>query len=194
MVKSIFLIFVSVVPFFANARQDSSRYIHKGLLRAQATISPGFMFNEGVTNIYIHGDLEYYVEDNISVRGDSYYYLNTIDDKKPFMVNHSIFFGAVYHFPTASSLDPYIGIQPGIAYSKANTQLLIYEYSAKLYLNRATANPLISSVAGVNYYASKIFHLFMSVRYVSGKHLSDAPSPLSLNEVKISFGLGWNIR
>ena len=187
MVRSIFLIFVSMAPFFANARQDSSRYVHKGLLRAQATISPGFMFNEGITNIYIHGDLEYYVEDNISVRGDSYYYLNTIDDKKPFMVIHSTFLGAVYHFPTASSLDPYIGIQPGIAYSQANTQLLIYD-------NKVTANPLISSVAGVNYYASRIFHLFLSVRYVSGKHLSDAPSPLSLNEIKLSFGLGWNIR
>ena len=187
MVKSIVLIFVSVVPFFANARQDSSRYVHKGLLRAQVTISPGFMLNEGVTNIYIHGDLEYFVEDNISVRGDFYYYLNTIGDKKPFIANNATFFGAVYHFPTASSLDPYIGIQPGVAYSQANTQLLIYD-------NKATANPLISSVAGINYYASKIFHLFMSVRYVSGKHLSDAPSPLSLNEVKLSFGLGWNIR
>ena len=187
MVRSIILIFVSVVPFFANARQDSSRYIHKGLLRAQATISPGFMLKEGITNIYIHGDLEYYVEDNISVRGDSYYYLNTIEDKKPFIVNNSSFLGAVYHFPTASSLDPYIGIQPGIAYSQANTQLLIDD-------NRATTNPLISSVVGVNYYAPRIFHLFVSVRYVSGKHLSDAPSPLSLNEVKLSFGLGWNIR
>jgi len=53
-------------------------------------------------------------------------------------------------------------------------------------------NPLISGVIGFNLYATKFFHLFADARYVYGNHLSDSP-PISLNEVRVSFGLGINL-
>jgi hypothetical protein len=57
----------------------------------------------------------------------------------------------------------------------------------------SSVNPLISTAFGFNFYFQRWFHLFGEVRYISGKHLSDATTPLSLNELRFSFGLGWNI-
>jgi len=59
--------------------------------------------------------------------------------------------------------------------------------------SNATFNPLYSGLVGMNYYATKFFHLFISARYLSGKHLSNAPEPLRLDEFRFSFGLGFNV-
>lgn len=162
-------------------------YAGKGLLRMQGTIAPAYQTKLKLLNFYLHGDLEYYIEDKISIRADSYYFLGS--QKKPQLFNQKImsFFGALYHFPT-KRLDPFIGFQPGIALSS------VYYTNAEgnRTLSDMAFSPLISPVVGVNLYVGKVIHFFAVVRYIYGRHMSDAPAAISLSEINGSFGLGFN--
>lgn len=186
-----FFIFLSLGVF---AQTESGRYVHKGLLRATATISPGVLLEEKTNTISLHGNFDVYIDSDLSLRSDGYFFLNTLDDIQPLAFNHSLFSGAAYHFKTNNHIDPYIAFQPGLAIAKSNGPFIITSSGEKDRITYNTAfNPLLSGVIGFNYYASKFFHLFMEVRFVEGNQLSNAPVSTSLNEVKFSFGLGFNL-
>lgn len=178
----------------AIAQDEPERFVRKGLFRSMATLSSGAAFGPGVTNIYLHGNFNYYVDEHSSIRNDGYYFVSTLGDNKVFHTNHQVFSGGSFHFKTKGNLDPYIAIQPGLAVAR-----VMYDTCPKdvpcLFgsaTSKASASPLISGVAGFNYYAQRFFHLFLEARYVQGKHLSEY-GPTSLNELRFSFGLGWNI-
>jgi hypothetical protein len=179
------------------AQEERSPYIRKGLLRAQATIAPGILLKENASTISLHGNLEYYVADNVSFRGDSYYFLQAKFDNNinPLRFNHSIFSGASYHFKTKNHFDPYLAIEPGISFFEKITNPIpdgAQSLVAPIYGNRAI-NPLVSSALGFNFYFERWFHLFGEARYIYGNHLSDAVDPMSLSELRFSFGLGFNL-
>jgi Opacity family porin protein len=190
MVRIIVATFI-LIPTLLIAQEDNSRIIKKGLFRAQGTIGFGTL-KSGESTIYIHGNTEYYLSELISTRGDLYYYLPS-NDENSLNLNHQLFFGASYHFKTTSNFNPYIGFQPGLALSQSNVPAAFNSQFAenKTTTSNATANPLVSSVIGFNYYATGWFHLFADVRYVYGNHLSSSPR-VSLNEFRASFGLGFN--
>jgi hypothetical protein len=195
MLKKLVPLAALIFVISAAAAQDSStRFVRKGLFRSQATLSSGAMLGPQVTNIYLHGGFDYYVDESVSIRNDGYYFITTLADSKVFKMNHSIFSGGSYHFKTKGNLDPYFGIQPGVAiaqvqYDVCPDNMLCFIGSTS---SKPAASPLISGVAGFNYYAQRFFHLFLETRYIQGKHLSDY-GPTSLNELRFSFGLGWNI-
>lgn len=195
MKQIVFLFFIS--PVFSFAQTESSRFVDKGLLRAQGNVSSGVMLKSPGTNIYIHGDLEYYFEPNISIRSESYYFLSTFNADPTFAMNHSNFSGVMYHFPTNGKFDPYAGVQPGIALTKLAKPVLLNADTAQWSPYSVSSfptnfSPLFSASIGFNYYAYKFFNLFVHIKYVAGKHLSDIQTE-SLNELKMTFGLGWNI-
>ena len=183
MVKKIIILFCCF-PLFLIAQENTSVVAQKGLLRATGTISFGGMTQHEQTNIYIHGVTEYFVSDKITARGDIYYYLKS-GNKQMLNLNHQLFAGASYHFNTQHHFVPYVGFQPGIALTQADFITINQE-------NNMEVSPLISTVAGFNFYASRWFHLFIDGRYVSGKHLSNQKT-ISLDEVRLSFGLGFNL-
>ena len=53
-------------------------------------------------------------------------------------------------------------------------------------------NPMIALDAGFNIYAVKFFHLFVNLRYATGRHLG-GPTAYNLSEFTTSFGLGLNV-
>lgn len=195
LILSIFA-FILITPAFAQ--EQSNRFVHGGILRAQGTLATGSMLGpgniHGTNNIYLHGNLEYYIDDLISVRGDSYYFLNSLNGDNILLKNHSSFAGVSYHFRTKNHIDPYFGIQPGLSITQAN--LNPCPEGAMCFLgpipDKTSASPLLSGVVGFNYYAQKVFHLFIEARYQHGTHLSNM-DPVSLSELKFSFGLGWNL-
>ena len=192
MKKIFFLLAVTLsVVEGSFAQQDTGRYIRKGLIRSMGTISAGELLKENASTISIHGCLEYYVADNVSLRGDSYYSLKS----GPLEFNHSIFSGASYHFKTKNHFDSYFAFEPGIAISqeKDYSDHIFCDPGPCPYGGKTSANPLMSYIIGFNFYFQKFFNLFGEARYISGKHLSDATTPLSLNELRFSFGLGFNI-
>ena len=159
------------------------------------TISPGTLLKESASTISLHGNIEYYIADNISVRGDSYYFLQAKKQGTyyPFDFNHSTFAGASYHFKTKNHFDPYLYIEPGISLTR--TSLIFTDDVGNIYYPKGvvTVNPLFSSGIGFNLYFERYFHVFWETRYIIGKYLSDMPQPQSLNELRFSFGLGFNL-
>lgn len=188
--KIIFALFI-LVSVCGNifSQEENKQYIHKNLSRTTLTFSTGYFPKNKVSSVYLTGNVEYYTNNKISVRGDGYYFVNNLSESvlsSEYIPNqnHGLFFGALYHFKNNSHFDPYLGLQPGIAISQSKNN---FQTSS------VTANPLFSSVLGFNYYAKKYAHLFINARYVSGKHLSDARTPMSLNEIRFEFGLGFNL-
>lgn len=169
------------------------------LIKTTTTIAPGI--GSSTERFYLHGHLEYYPADKISLRGDSYFnvgsnvYLdegaNSVGRNSGFIEKtHSMFFGALYHLGDKKTFDPYIGFQPGMAFSKPDYNS--YPSSpTKTY--KTTVSPLMSITAGANYFVGKHFNFFASGQYIMGKATGDGSFYVSLNELRISAGLGFNL-
>jgi|SRR6185312_600848 len=176
------LLFAGALCMHAVAQKDSAKgFVHKGLLRAGATYSLGVISYLHISNVYLNGNLEYYTDNKISVRGDGCYFFNSLNESKLLKMNHQLFFGACYNFPVAARINPFIGLQPGIAYIQTS-----------LYGDPASFSPLASVITGFNYYAEKWFHIMVNVRYVVGQHL-DEVSLFNVNEISFAFGLGFDL-
>lgn len=191
MVKSKLLIPLLFFPIFLFS-QEKGQYINKGVLRAQLTLSAGDMLHyKDAVNLFLHGDLGYYLDEKISLRGDSYYYLGNIEGEDLFDQNHSTFAGIVYHFGTNSHIDPFVGFQPGVAITRQAPVIMAGNPDIQIEGNSMKFSPLVSGLAGINFYGSDYFHLFLNIRYLQGNYMSFY-NTVPLDELRISAGLGWN--
>jgi hypothetical protein len=50
---------------FLSAQQQNLQYIHKHLLRSDASIVSGYMFNHNIANVHLNGNLEYYMDNKV---------------------------------------------------------------------------------------------------------------------------------
>jgi hypothetical protein len=182
---NVLMLFVSI-PIIAQP----TAFIHQGLVKTMGTFGVGRMTAQNVQNIYLHTELEYFGSDNISIKGETDFFVSSGSETKPFEFNHATFTGIAFHFTikNAMYLDPYWALEPGIAYLKLSS-------SENNPSRIASFDPLFSTALGFNYYAKKLIYFSCNVRYVAGQHLSsDATSidnkPLSLSEVRFMFGLG----
>lgn len=181
--NSIFLFFL--ILCIGKIHSQDAPIIRKGLLRAQGTICPSYMLSDKQSYFYLHGNIEGYVSEKISFAGEVYYSLgNTSGNTTIFDYNHSLFFGSSYHF-TKKNSDLYIGLQPGISFTKLN------ENGLSIDVMHTGVNPLFSSLIGYNFYVNKFFHFFLQSRLVIGQHNFDRHEDLS--EIRFSAGLGFNI-
>lgn len=199
--KRLIYILFSLLPFSIISQET----FEKGkVLRASATFGMGIMSESGLTNLLVPTSLEYYLDEKISVRSDAVIYLNHADETyMGFLQNHSLLVGASYHFTEKKQFDPYIGLQPGMAFSQygiidESRSIEFDPFSnehAWLMENKKsslTMNALISPHVGFNYYANNYFHLFLAARYIYGNHHSEIPVK-SLQEIRFEFGLGFNL-
>jgi hypothetical protein len=179
--------FINFITLNCSGQSDSG-FIRKGILRAAGTFAFGTIPENNITDAYLTGNLEYYAEKKISIRGDVYYFLNSTHNI--FNKNDALYFGAYYHIPTNSHFDPVIGLQPGISY----TQVLVSDNSGYggVYPDVATICPLASAVVGFNLFGEKWFHIQLNVRYTIGEHLTVADET-NISELSINFGLGFNL-
>ncbi len=178
------IVVIFCIISFVSFAQES--IIKEGLLRTQLTISPSTMISGSESYFYLHGNLEGYISDKISISGEGYYLLGSFGITDPFLLplsrNHNLFFGANYHF-LKNNHDVYLGVQPGIAFSNVN-RLLTGVVPPSI-------NPVFSSVVGYNFYINNIFHFFVQTRLILGEHLANDVK--SLNEIRFSAGLGFNL-
>lgn len=198
MVKAtpLLLMLVSTLAFgqknWNRPEPEGDDIIRKGLVRAQLTISPGWTIGQKNTNIFLQGDLEYYVTRAVSVKGDIAYFLDTQGNSN-LLHNHSLFFGANYHFPY-KRFDPYIGLHPGASLIQmrnpvTGTDELPVEYSRSV----IKVSPAIAVTTGFNFYVWKFFHFLGKVSYVHASHPTEWGENYALNEFRIAFGLGLNV-
>lgn len=163
-----------------------------GMLRATATFALGKPFSYNILMPYIKGELEYQFEERWSVRGEVYYQAGEMGSSaRMFTHYHSAFTGVSYHFMKNNHFDPYAGLQVGALWSEMTNEvaaMVILDHE----LQRSSVDAVISPIIGVNYYANNYFHVFANVRYLYGNRAA-AYARQNLSELRISFGLGFNI-
>jgi hypothetical protein len=187
MVRS--LVFLVLFPLTVFGQDDFKK---DGMLRATATFAVGRLLSYDISNAYLKGELEYHIEEKISLRGDTYVMMGSKSSEFFSLTNyHGSMAGISYHFTENKKFDPYMGVQTGVILSETQSEaeiLIVHLYVP----NRKVIDPLVSLHAGFNYYASNYFHLFANLRYLNG--IRNAPDSFNdMNELRLSFGLGFNI-
>lgn len=167
----------------ASAQKNAS--IDAGLLRAQLTLAPSYLFAEQQAYFYLHGTLETYLSDRFSIAGEGYTSLGSIGNEYAALdEHHSIFFGSNWHFVKGGS-DLYLGVHPGVSFTKLD------HTTGEVGNAKTSVNPMISAVAGYNYFFHRYFHFFLQTRIGTGQHAQY--ERMDLTEVRLSAGLGWNV-
>lgn len=185
--KSLILLPLLLVYFQATAQVMPITEARTGFIRAQGNLAGGYLFSQKNYTAYITGDADVYVSENVSVAGELWYSFATNEDA--LRQNHSLFGGINYHPVKHSRVDPFIGFSPGMGLSK-----IAYDMNNSRHSTPLTPTPLIGVVTGCNWYVGSIFHMFIKARWVHGQVMGDAPFRTSLHEIKITAGLGWNLR
>lgn len=198
MLKFIYIaLFVCLTNVLA-AQIESEQYIHKHLVRADGSIVAGFMPKDNLSNVHVTGNLEYYIDNIVSVRGEATYLLGSTGltaDSMSLKDEISVGLGTAFHFPTNGHFDPYFILEPNLAYTSSyhqNNTILFADTKPKTYYV-GSVTPMATAGLGFNYYFQRFAHLFLEGRYVYGQHLSEAPKPISLQEIRVTFGLGFNV-
>jgi len=195
-------LFLFLFPFLSLGllaqETPKKRYVHTGIFCADVSIAPGFLINQNVSTISIPAGIEFYLDEHVSFRADVYFHVasDITSDSLKLTANHQLLCGASYHFATKGYFDPYLAFQPGVTYGQVTPQ-------NKLPMNTETPNgtiayspnlaPILGIALGFNYYFPRFFHIFVEARYIHGTLLYNAPGAFPLDEMKISFGLGWNL-
>jgi len=125
----------------------------------------------------------------IEIRSDAFYFLNSVGDRPRFTMNHQLYLGAFYRF-SDNQLQPYLGFQPGIAYAQSSEYGTLDATTGTLNYKK-TVNPVGSFTGGLDFFADRLFFMFVETRYIFGKHTSDT-YPIFLDEWRFSFGLGFH--
>ncbi len=177
----------------------------QGLLRTQLTLTPSWMMkgtsgndstsiSSARTNVYLHGTLEYYWTEHFSTRGDIYYFQNKNSAPGGLKKNHSLQVGCSYHFMKGMSLDPYVGVCGGISLVQISPMDFMKGDSTFLpnYQVPSHLDPVWAPRVGMNFYGQHVFHFFVEAQYLMGTYRPAIGPILSINEIRISAGLGFN--
>lgn len=184
----------------ATAAQDST-FKYKHMLKATATLCPGFMLNQAQTNIYVHGHLEYFPEERVSLRGEGFWFTGAQQKPSLFKQNSTLLFGALLH-SHKNRVDGFIGLQTGMALTQPETTYYQYvlvngsSYTTSLAAQdyKLKALPVFSPFAGVTFYPGKYINFFLELRYVTSKYFGyTRGATIYMDEIRLSAGLGFQI-
>lgn len=199
MVRSFLFGCVLLFAFGSSAQDNAFEY--RKMLKATATLAPGYMFRASQTNIYVHGHLEYFPEDKISLRGDGFWFTGAQQKPPLLKENSSLFFGGLYHLHK-NRLDFSIGLQAGMGFTRPENTIYhqvvvngnVSSITEAQQEYKLKAVPIISPVTGLTFYAGKYVNFFLELRYVSGRYFGyTGGGTVYLDELRASAGLGFQI-
>lgn len=178
------LIGLMLMALSAPAQFTKSRQV---TFRAHATLSPGFMLSQGGGVINAIGDAEYFLSNHASVRFDASYYLLAMGEPTVDM-NHGLYVGMCFR-PTLRAFAPFAGFQPGLHLTRLSP---INDVDQPLQFV-----PVISGVAGFNWYFIGFMHMSAGVRALHGNTYeafnTNGNRTVSLTEMRAWLGLGFQI-
>ncbi len=199
----LFLLLVMSNLLFAQEENPSA---YKNVLKGTATLAPGFMLSQTQGNIYVHGHLEYFPEERVSLRGEGFWFTGAQEKQPLLKENSTLLFGVLYHFhkntgQLKNNLDFFMGIQPGAAFTRpANTKDSTTVGSGPSTITTSTTSeyglkvlPVFSPFTGITFYPGKYVNFFLELRYVSGKYFGYRGGTLDMREVRLSAGLGFQL-
>lgn len=161
----------------------------KGMARGQGNVAAGYFLSRREFSGYVTGDAEYFIDNRAGFSGELWYNLPFRAATRGFWKHHSIYAGMNWHFLKPQKFDPFIGLSPGI--SMANEK-----FQDALGIIRSTDYKIIPDISitiGCNYYIGSIFHFYLRLKYVYSDFTGVYEST-RLDELKITAGLGWNLR
>ncbi|MBP6390422.1 MAG: hypothetical protein KA175_08230 [Flavobacteriales bacterium] len=167
--------------------QRAEPFASRGLLTASASIGPGYMLHLPVANIYVTGDVHYFLDDHISLCGAAAWYVDAQEDDAPLKQNSRVSFGPHYHL-TRGRADLALGFMPGVSL----TQLEPTASETGRTPLKVLPNATFSGKATL--YVWKYLHFFVNVGYSHAQYPNASEGPLALNEVLLTGGLGWQLR
>ncbi len=199
MVRLVFLLAFGISTGLHAQNQDQVAFVPKripmgwrvpGLLSASATYAPGFMLNRDQTNFHLNAFAEYHLNWRVSVKSDSYWFLNSPNEKTHELQMLRSYFGMFYHFNTDpfSNWDLKLGVMPGITYSRQEEALDSFGY-----VQSKSFAPSVSVALGFDYYVWKYFHFFTQLSYVNSTARGLLHGSQRMDEMLISAGLGFQI-
>lgn len=159
----------------------------RGLYLSTASIGPGFMLNEPLTNIYVTGDARYFLEDRITLDGSLAWFVGSQQDSSMLLQNSRLSFGPAYHW-AKGRMDLGLGFLPGVSFAQVDGEA---PDAAALPLK---ALPHLSLNGSATYYVWKYMHFFANVRYVHAEYPTGPGGSVPLNELVVTAGLGWQVR
>jgi hypothetical protein len=182
--KGTTLIILSLLGLTASAQFTKSRQV---TMRAHATVAPGFLLSQGGGVLNLIADGEYFVSNQASWRFDASLYLLSFGEPT-FRKNHGVYAGICFR-PTLRNFSPYAGFQPGIHLTT------FADDSAEAY--KAQLIPVISGIAGFNWYFIDFMHVTSGVRLLHGtgfRYNMAAQDPARpITELRVWIGLGIQI-
>ena len=184
MVRFIFIVF-SLISFVGLTQDED--YIRPGLISSGLTISPSMMLNRGESSTYLSGFLEGYLDKHISIRGETHYFVDGLEDDPYFKFASRTTFGVLYHV-NKNNLDAHIGFLPGLSVLEVN------ENVHNNGLRPTHITPTIAFNIGGSFYVWKYVHFFANVTYINST-IRNLPNTISgrTDELMISAGLGFNL-
>lgn len=154
----------------------------QGLLLGSGAISPGFMVQQPVTNIYVSGQLAYFLEEAVSIQGRGAWYADAQQEPALLRENSQLSFGPWFH-TGSGRLDLHAGLEPGISFTS------LVDARA-----RVRVLPTIHVGAGATWYVWDHFHFFAQVRYHRARYPGLPDGALPLDELVVAGGLGFQLR
>ncbi len=184
MVQIVLILSLFLVGLSAFTQTDINSRI-----KTSASYAVGWQ-TEATKEYFVHGSFGFRPkETKIELRGDGFYFLNAKGNRPRFSVNHQLFAGAFYRFSN-KNFQPYLGFQPGIAFSQSSEYGVQNSETGELEFE-TTINPVGSFAGGLELFGKEIFYAFVEARYIFGKHTSHS-YPIYLDEFRLSFGLGFH--
>lgn len=170
---------IGIILLAAFARAQEVEYIRPGMLKASATISPSLMTSRDVTNIYTSCFLEYHLDKHLSLRGETFIYVDAQSANVYLNQAFRTHFGVFYHL-NKGNFDSHVGFEPGLAVLQSG--------------NTATAAvPSYAVHLGSSFYVWKYFHFFADVCFVRST-MPNRVSSTNADELLFSAGLGYQIQ
>lgn len=188
--KQLLIAFGCMICFAQGSfSQEKGLGIDQTKYKTALSFSTGLL-TEKTRTTQLQGTLEFRPKmTHVAMRADAFYFLNSTGDRPRFSINHQLFVGGFYRF-SDKALQPFVGFQPGIAYSQSSEFGSLNETTGELTYQK-TINPVGSIIGGLDFFAEKLFFMFVETRYIFGKHKSDT-YPVFLDEWRFSFGLGFH--
>ena len=161
-------------------------YVRPGLITAGMTISPSVMLNRSESNYYLSGHLDGRLDEHLSFRGETFYFIDSNQDDPYFKTAGRTYFGLLYHL-NKGNFDSHVGFMPGIALMEVNGNVNSEGRSS------LEVVPTFAANIGVTYYVWKFFNFFMNVTYVHSTVRDIRIKSGRTDELLLSAGLGFNI-
>ena len=179
--KTTFLAAMLILVISSNAQTEFNK---RHGVRLMGTLSPGYMLGLKEAVVSLSGSWSYYLSEHVSVHGEGSYFLTSLNDFSRVSSNHSLLGGLNYHFKANTRFDPFLGMQPGAGFFTRE--------GGKLVQYKTEVVPVISFVAGMNYYVGSIFNFFVHLLYLQSQSLEHLPVKMPLSEIRLMAGLGFN--